>query len=91
VASKFNLPSFNSLSLAGGPLEWVSQILKVSPKREKRKNLGILVTFWWMIWKERNKRIFEDKEVSSNALAVQILKVVVFNLIAWNPHTAYPS
>jgi hypothetical protein len=39
-------------------------------------------------WKERNKIIFEDKEVSSHALAVQVLEVVVFNLIAWNPQTA---
>jgi hypothetical protein len=35
-----------------------------STSKEKRRKLGILFTFWWLIWKERNKRVFEQKEAS---------------------------
>jgi hypothetical protein len=28
------------------------------------KNAGIIYLFWWNIWKERNKCIFENKEAS---------------------------
>jgi hypothetical protein len=38
-------------------------------KKEKRKHLGMLFTFWWCIWKEHNKRIFKNKECSSHELA----------------------
>jgi hypothetical protein len=60
VASKFALQD-NSLIAAGGPFEWVKQIRRSGSKEEKRKKMGILTTFWWMIWKERNNRIFQSK------------------------------
>jgi hypothetical protein len=38
-------------------------LLKSSSEKVKKMKLGILLTFWWLIWKEKNKRIFEKKEM----------------------------
>jgi hypothetical protein len=53
-------------------------------KREKKK-LGILFTFWWNIWKERNHKIFEHKEASVSRLASEIIEAVK------NLEVAFPS
>jgi hypothetical protein len=45
--------------------------------------MGILSTFWWVIWKERNGRVFEGKEVPAHGLAIQIQDLICFNLSAW--------
>jgi hypothetical protein len=34
--------------------------------------MGILITFWWHLWKERNRRIFDRKEQSVPHLAFYI-------------------
>jgi hypothetical protein len=72
VAGKFGLPGFGSLDHSEGPLGWMQQIGRVGSKREKRRKLGILLTFWWMVWKERNRRIFEQEHLSHQALAALI-------------------
>jgi hypothetical protein len=33
-------------------------------KKEKKRKLGMLCTFWWLLWKERNQRVFENKHSS---------------------------
>jgi hypothetical protein len=53
----------------GGPVQWIESLLKSGPEKEKKKNLGILFTFWWFIWKDRNNRFFEDKHKPFRALA----------------------
>jgi hypothetical protein len=40
-----------------------------NPKRERKAKMEILLSFWWQIWKERNRRIFNSKEASVIALA----------------------
>jgi hypothetical protein len=31
---------------------------------DRRAKLGIIFTIWWYLWKERNRRIFDNKECS---------------------------
>jgi hypothetical protein len=64
VATKFLLPGYNVMISNGGPIEWVRYLNKIGTKEEKKQRLGILFSFWWRIWKERNKRIFEGIEQS---------------------------
>jgi hypothetical protein len=61
AAGRYNLPNFNILSTRGGPLEWARYLLLTGNKKERKNKLGILFFFWWQVWKERNRRIFEDK------------------------------
>jgi hypothetical protein len=39
----------------------------------------MLFTFWSMIWKERNTRIFEHREISDQRLAVLIQEAILLN------------
>jgi hypothetical protein len=52
------------MSSQGGPLEWVNFLLFTGSKKMKRMKIGILFNFWWQLWKERNRCIFEDKHQS---------------------------
>jgi hypothetical protein len=58
TADKFRIPFFTVLSGAGGPKQWVQSLLDAGTKKEKKRKLGVLFTFWWLTWKERNNRIF---------------------------------
>jgi hypothetical protein len=76
VAARFNLPGYDFFGSSHGPLQWVHQLQTVGSKADKKRNLGILCAFWWMVWKERNRRIFEAKEISAHALAMLIREAV---------------
>jgi hypothetical protein len=39
----------------------------------------MLFTFRWVIWKERNRGIFEHKEISAQCLAVLIQEAILLN------------
>jgi hypothetical protein len=57
VVAKFALPNYGCLGSAGSSRDLVTKITVRGSKKEKRKNLGILATFWWIIWKEWNKSL----------------------------------
>jgi hypothetical protein len=57
VAASFNLPGYAHMTLADNiEGEW-GRLLDWDPERKRIRN-WTLVTFWWMVWKERNRRIF---------------------------------
>jgi hypothetical protein len=70
---------------SGGPLQWVDLLLQSGSRKEKRKKLEILFSFWWMIWKERNKRIFEHVEISASQLGYLIQEVISMQLSVLAP------
>jgi hypothetical protein len=39
-------------------------LINGASRKERRRRPGILCTFWWMIWKEHNNRIFDNKHLS---------------------------
>jgi hypothetical protein len=49
---------------ANGTMSWFQQIAATGSKRLQRKRAGVVFLFWWHVWKERNRRIFEGKESS---------------------------
>jgi hypothetical protein len=42
----------------------------------KEKTVGILLTFWWNLWKQRNRRIFYHVELSAPPLARVIIDAI---------------
>jgi hypothetical protein len=50
--------------LKGRLLAWVNHFANKGNKQARKIKLGILVLFWWHLWKERNRRIFDSKEQS---------------------------
>jgi hypothetical protein len=61
-------PFFAQLPPVGGPIAWVKAMLQSRSKRAKRRRLGILFSFCWQIWEERNRRVFEDTHLSFQAV-----------------------
>jgi hypothetical protein len=66
-------------------------ILNTGSRKEKRKNLGILFTFWWLLWKERNQITFDHKETSASCLASMICDTIRLHLVAFVTRVTYPS
>jgi hypothetical protein len=58
---------------SGGPKNWVNELLHSGSSKTKKINLGALFSFWWMIWREQNRRIFQHKELSPLQLSTHIL------------------
>jgi hypothetical protein len=68
IDGHFNLPMINFRE----PVQWVTFLLQGGDHNSKRKKFGILFCFWWQIWKERNRQIFEGEERSINQVAAVI-------------------
>jgi hypothetical protein len=49
--------------------DWVSSISRAGSKAEQQEYAGIMLFFWWFIWKERDQRIFYLKECSGPQVA----------------------
>lgn len=39
--------------------QWLGAITVTGSKQQQRYNAGVILFFWWHLWKERNRRIFE--------------------------------
>jgi hypothetical protein len=76
VAELFNLPDFVYMHKKGGPSDWFQVLLGGSGNRDKKRKTGILITVWWLIWKERNNRIFDRREKSPHQLVLAIREAV---------------
>jgi hypothetical protein len=46
------------LMQTGNSEDWVTLMASSGTTKERKIKLGILITFWWMVWKKRNRRIF---------------------------------
>jgi hypothetical protein len=49
-------------------VDWVIHLTAMGGRADKRE-LGFLFYFWWHLWKERNRRIFDKKENSIPSLS----------------------
>jgi hypothetical protein len=72
IANKFQLPSYNTHMAKVRLLAWVNHFASSGTKQIRKVNMGILITFWWHLWKERNRRIFDNIEQSAPQLACTI-------------------
>jgi hypothetical protein len=59
-------------------VEWVRELLNASARKESRAKLGILFYFWWHVWRERNRRVFDGIECSVPQLTSSLQDVIAF-------------
>jgi hypothetical protein len=43
----------------GNISEWMLAISRTGSKNNQRRNTGIVLFYWWFVWKERNQPVFE--------------------------------
>jgi hypothetical protein len=58
VAARFQLPGYHDLPIRQGPGACVTAIISTGSKKEKQQKLGANFLTWWMVRRERNRRIF---------------------------------
>jgi hypothetical protein len=76
TAHHYNLPSYPCMMNQGDLTDWVCYIYSFDSNKEKRNKLGFLFAFWWEVLKERNRRFFENKELSIPRLSTILLEQV---------------
>jgi hypothetical protein len=59
----------------GNISSWIEAAGRAGNKKQQHINAGIVFLFWWNIWKERNRRIFENKEASFLQVS-ELIKIV---------------
>jgi hypothetical protein len=85
VSTAMHLPNYALMSKAGGPNQWIEVLDRSGLKKIRRKNVAILCLFGWIIWKERNNRVFENLERSAQQLAALILEDARIQLMIYSP------
>jgi hypothetical protein len=73
IATRFNLKNYAHMVQQGRPKDWVAKIQRSGPRSDKKNRLGILFTFWWGLWKERNRRIFDQEAKSPQEVSQFIM------------------
>jgi hypothetical protein len=73
AAPRLGLGNFSSLLNLDGLTNWIPLHDCFRIKKSEKRKLGIIFTFWWQIWKERNRRIFESQELSVQQLSILIV------------------
>jgi hypothetical protein len=84
IAAALSLPNYATMAAAGGLDAWVQVLSKIGSKKDRKTNIGVLCIFWWILWKERNNRIFESSVKSAQRLAGIILEEAKLQLMVYN-------
>jgi hypothetical protein len=64
-------------------VDWVILLYASGSKSLKRKKLGNMFFFWWHVWKERNSKIFDNKELSVPSVANLLMQDIHMFSVAW--------
>jgi hypothetical protein len=74
VSNNLDLPPYDSVCHLVSPVDWVIFVSASGDRATRTKRLGNLFFFWWHVWKERNRIIFDGKEQSVAFIANQLLQ-----------------
>jgi hypothetical protein len=78
VAQSFQIHPSIAPFHKGSITNWISVISRTGSKKEQCRNAGIMFFLWWFVWKERNQRVFANKENSYLRVVDQIKSKVGF-------------
>lgn len=65
----FGLASLRTADQQGSVYKWWRRLRLKVAKHERRAFDGFIIYFWWEIWKERNRRSFQQVEKSTTEVA----------------------
>jgi hypothetical protein len=70
---RLGLPQYSIMLTEGGLMNWMEYLSGTGNKRHPRMRIGMLFTFWWNIWKERNNKISREELRSPQVLSSLIV------------------
>jgi hypothetical protein len=62
----------------GDVSSWISAISRIPSKQQQRVTARVILFFWWFIWKEMNKRVFDNSECSFLQVSDLIKKAIAY-------------
>jgi hypothetical protein len=65
-----NLSMLHSVLMTGTIYSFWRKCRNKVDKRLRRKFDGIIIYFWWNLWKERNRRTFQHRSVQAHQVAM---------------------
>jgi hypothetical protein len=81
-----NLTTLNTVDMAGSIHKYWRKCRAKFDKTQKRRLDNIMIYFWWNIWKERNRRTFQQKSLQANQVATLCKDdILQFKLATENP------
>jgi hypothetical protein len=77
--------STNNVGLSVGTSDWWAQIDCMGSKEQKKAIRGALLTTWWNVWLERNRRIFNNISILERAVAYIVKQDLDLRCSAFRP------
>lgn len=74
-----------SASIPSDISTWWAEISHAGSKEQVRSIKGALLTTWWNIWLERNKRIFQNSSSPELSIALQIKHDIDLRILVFKP------
>jgi hypothetical protein len=66
----FGLAVLDSVNSTGSLHKYWWKCRRKFEKRQRRRVDGILIYFWWNLWKEMNRRTFQQKSLTPRQVAI---------------------
>ena len=82
ITSTLEIPTIAGTINTRGLKEWIKEVAVKAPKDKRRHLCGVLIFFWWRIWKERNARIFQMISQSTSQVVSSICQDISLYRVA---------
>ena len=66
----FNLSVIDTVEMAGSLHKYWRKCIIKTDKDQRKAFDGIMIYFWWNLWKERNRRTFQNKSLQPSQVAL---------------------
>jgi hypothetical protein len=74
VADAHRLPALSPL-IWGTPsatLEWIASTIAAATVRDRKRTRSVMLLVLWVLWKERNRRIFDNKDSPVSVVVAEV-------------------
>jgi hypothetical protein len=74
VAAAHHLPVLSPLTWGtpSSPLEWLASTIAAATVRDRKRTASTIFLVLWVLWKERNRRIFDNKDRPVAVVAAEV-------------------
>ncbi|KAJ1260431.1 hypothetical protein BS78_10G231700 [Paspalum vaginatum] len=85
LLSWFNKNDLRTVSQQGSVYGWWKRLRRMVTTQERRLFDGLVIYFWWELWKERNRRSFQNVERSVLAVTSFVKEDLNLRRAAFGP------